>query len=159
MNILKIDHQNLHNIHSLIENINNSCNIFVLIHWKECNPCKTILPKWQNIMKHSQIKQLSPNDTVIATVEQGCLTHISHNAFQNIESFPTIVHIKNNIVKPHKINWNDPTNTFMNWILEINNKEPSLKYYPNHHSLLKKKKKKTKRKNRRLHQKSRKNKK
>lgn len=103
----------------LLTHLNNSHDIFILMHLASCGPCSLVLPKWNEMTDNLEIQDLLMNNPhiVIATIESSYLQYIHHPEFQNVQLFPTIKHIRGNscqLLQPDPTN--DDVNTYIDWI-------------------------------------------
>jgi hypothetical protein len=118
MSILIVD-ESQSSQNKLYEHLNNSDDIFILMHWASCGPCQLVLPKWNEMTDNLEMQDLLTNNNhvVIATIESSHLNKINHPEFQNVRLFPTIKHIRGENVQILTVDPNnDDVNTYIHWI-------------------------------------------
>lgn len=111
MHFLDVDRNHTNNIQTLNNLMKDNKDVFVLIHMDGCGPCKQTLPEWKKLQDH---KHSFHDNMVVANVEQDMSRQLNNEHLNNVFSFPTIRHIRNN--KATEYNDNRSTDSFVNWI-------------------------------------------
>jgi thiol-disulfide isomerase/thioredoxin len=122
-------------------------NIFILLHWKNCGHCQTMLPEWRNLQKQQNIA----NDILIVDVEKDYMDALPKEVnVKNIVGYPTLRFIKKDFMEDYEqsniTNKNRKLDSFVEWIKSKN--QYSSRQYGG----------KTRYKKRKVHKKTRKNK-
>lgn len=122
MLFLDVNKNNLNSAEKLQKMIDTKKNIFVLVYMIGCSPCKNTMPQWKKLKNHKGIHHLkNNNDVIVANVEQSMCQNLHHKHLEDIMSFPTIKHIKDDIV--HNYENERTVDAFSNWINSVMQEE------------------------------------
>ena len=99
-------------------------NVFILLHWKNCGHCQTLLPEWRNIQNQTNLGK----NVVIVDVEKDYMDALPKEInVKNIVGYPTLRFIKKDFMEDYEqsniLNKNRKLASFIEW---IKSKEPTL---------------------------------
>jgi len=118
MIFLDVKENEMENVETLQRKLDSKKDVFILVYMNGCLPCKNTLPEWYKLKGYAELEELKSNDDIIiASIEQSMCEKIDNKYLENIMSFPTIKHIKDNEV--HEYNDERNASAFSKWIKSL----------------------------------------